>query len=165
MHRLAAAAFAALITFPALAAELPTLPHPNITPGSLNPAVTQENIASTICDHGWTKTIRPPASFTNRLKRQQMVQYGYPSEMDPRQLEEDHRVPLELGGHPTDPANLWPESWNGPRGAHAKDRIETAVKRDVCAGRLTLRQGQAIFLGDWWEEGERRYPASGRHRK
>ena len=35
------------------------------TPGVLNPDVTQANIDSTICVHGWTRTIRPPTSYTN----------------------------------------------------------------------------------------------------
>ena len=30
------------------------------SPGVLNPDITQQNIAATICKHGWTKTIRPP---------------------------------------------------------------------------------------------------------
>ena len=33
---------------------------PRRTPGVLNPDVTQANIRSTICKHGWTSTIRPP---------------------------------------------------------------------------------------------------------
>jgi hypothetical protein len=42
------------------------------TPGVLNPDVTQRNINSTICVHGWTKTIRPPTSDTNARKEEQM---------------------------------------------------------------------------------------------
>src|SRR2546430_10753381 len=30
---------------------------------------------STICLHGWTKTIRPPTSYTNALKQKQMREY------------------------------------------------------------------------------------------
>ncbi len=41
--------------------------------------------------------------------------------------EEDHMLPLELGGHPTDPANLWPQSWDGENGAHAKDKLENKL--------------------------------------
>jgi hypothetical protein len=46
------------------------------TPGVLNPDVTQANIGSTVCRHGWTSTIRPPSSYTDDLKRRQMRQYG-----------------------------------------------------------------------------------------
>jgi len=39
----------------------PVLPNSHVTPGALNPSVTQANIHSTICVRGYTKTIRPPA--------------------------------------------------------------------------------------------------------
>jgi hypothetical protein len=132
----------------------PSSAPPVPAPGALNPEVTQQNIAFTICMSGWSARIRPPASFTDRLKLEQMPFYGYPPGTNPKSLEEDHREPLEVGGAPRDPRNLWPEPWNQ---AQAKDRLETAVKRDVCAGRLTLRAGQAIFLGDFWHEYQLRF--------
>lgn len=141
--------FAALL----LSASSPSNPDPDITPGALNSEVTQANIRQTICASGFTKTVRPPASFTNKLKQKQFLEYGI-SNGDPRAYEEDHRVPLEIGGNPTDPRNLWPEPWPEAR---KKDRLETAVKRDVCAGALTLAQGRSIFLGDFWVEYRRRF--------
>ena len=77
------------------------------TPGVVNPDVTQATIAETICRRGWTRTIRPPVDYTNELKLEQMKAYrraGSPSD-----YQEDHLISLELGGHPTDPRNLWPE--------------------------------------------------------
>lgn len=138
-----------LLPLPAIAADLP---DPVLTPGAINPDVTQDNIAGTICKRGWTATIRPPVSYTNRLKRSQL-----PAGEIPRDYEEDHRVPLECGGHPTDPRNLSPEPWDGAFGAHAKDRLENAARRDVCAGRITLEDCQAIFMGDWRGEYQRRF--------
>jgi hypothetical protein len=44
-------------------------PDPETTPGVINPEVTQANIQQTICVKGWTTTIRPPASYTNSLKK------------------------------------------------------------------------------------------------
>src|SRR5205823_948469 len=79
------------------------------TPGVLNPDVTQQNIVATICKPGWTKTIRPPTDYTNALKLKQMRDYGVAG--SPTQYQEDHLVSLELGGHPTDPRNLWPEPY------------------------------------------------------
>src|SRR5689334_15986180 len=46
------------------------------TPGATNPHVTQANIRTTICVVHWTTTIRPPVSYTNALKRQQLVTLG-----------------------------------------------------------------------------------------
>src|SRR5438093_1291216 len=53
------------------------LPNPGRTPGTINPDVTQANLATTICSSGWTQTVRPPAGYTNALKLAQLVQYGY----------------------------------------------------------------------------------------
>ena len=33
------------------------LPDPRLTPGALNPGVTQESIGDTICVAGWTRTV------------------------------------------------------------------------------------------------------------
>ena len=107
------------------------------TPGVLNPDVTQANIAATICTHGWTKTIRPPTDYTNELKLKQMREYGVGG--SPSAYQEDHLISLELGGHPTDPRNLWPEPY--PRAA-AVDRIENELNAKVCAGSLSLRAAQ-----------------------
>lgn len=121
---------------------------PASSPGAVSSVVSQASIRTTICVSGYTATVRPAAGYTDALKRQQMASEGLPG---PTSLyEEDHRVPLEVGGNPTSPLNLWPEPWDGPHGAHAKDTIENRVHKDVCSGTLTLAQGQAVFLGDWW---------------
>jgi hypothetical protein len=107
------------------------------TPGVLNPDVTQESIDSTICVHGWTKTIRPPTSYTNALKRKQMSEYGVGGSLSDYQ--EDHLISLELGGHPTDPRNLWPEPY--PRASDV-DSIENELNAQVCSGDLSLESAQ-----------------------
>ena len=107
------------------------------TPGVLNPDVTQGNINSTICLHGWTKTIRPPTSYTNALKQKQMREYGVAGSLSDYQ--EDHLISLELGGHPTDPRNLWPEPY--PRASEV-DSIENDLNARVCSGALSLKSAQ-----------------------
>src|SRR6266542_3816982 len=72
---------------------------PTHTPGARYYKVTQATIASTICVKGWTKTIRPPASYTTALKKQQLAAWNY-VDQNPRHYEEDHLVSLELGGAP-----------------------------------------------------------------
>ncbi len=111
---------------------------PRRTPGVLNPDVTQANIRSTICRHGWTSTIRPPESYTDALKIRQMRQYHETGSTSDYQ--EDHLISLELGGSPTDPRNLWPEPY--PR-ASQMDQTENELNAQVCSGQLTLAQGQA----------------------
>src|SRR6266576_3947408 len=107
------------------------------TPGVLNPDVMQANIDSTICVTGWTKTIRPPTSYTNDLKRKQMREYGVGGAL--ADYQEDHLISLELGGHPTDPRNLWPEPY--PRASEV-DSIENELNAKVCSGQLSLAEAQ-----------------------
>jgi hypothetical protein len=113
------------------------LADPVRTPGVINPDVTQANIGSTICRHGWTRTIRPPVEYTNALKMRQMRAYAETGSSSDYQ--EDHLVSLELGGHPTDPRNLWPEPY--PRASEV-DRIENELNAKVCGGSLSLSDAQ-----------------------
>jgi hypothetical protein len=108
-----------------------------LTPGALNPAVTQATIRSTICRHGWTATVRPPSEYTDELKREQMRLYRRAGSL--HEYQEDHLISLELGGHPTDPRNLWPEPY--PRAA-AVDSIENQLNAAVCSGHMTLADAQ-----------------------
>lgn len=133
-----------------LAALSQAVPNPRMTPGALNPDVTQATIHSTICVSGYTRTIRPNAHYTERLKREQIAAYGY-SDRRMRDYEEDHLISLELGGSPTDPRNLWPEPHHvvGGWGSYAKDRLENKLKHLVCKGRLSLADAQRAIANDW----------------
>ncbi len=136
------------------AGHLPGEPDPSLTPGATNPAVTQDTIGSTICVSGWTATVRPPSSYTTDLKRQQIAQYGY-GDTNLADYEEDHLIPLELGGAPSDPRNLWPEPYTvslpdgTPDGARVKDQLENTLKAMVCAGELPLATAQREIATDW----------------
>ena len=168
-------------------------PDPVRTPGAANPQVTQENIGDTICSRrSSTKLIRPPAGYTGRLKRKQLREYGdivrqaraqlvnpgtgkvdttrcVARSDNPACYEEDHLIPLEDGGDPTDPRNLWPEAYNTRAGgtimgARQKDVVEGFVHDEICYGipyskkssyipamtSITLRRGQEILAGDWY---------------
>lgn len=120
------------------------LPDPTCTPGVADPRVTQTNIGQTICVAGYTATVRPPQSYTSRLKRQQMTQYGFTDSISAH--EEDHLISLELGGAPSDPKNLWPEPGKSP---NAKDKVENLLHSRVCAGQITLAEAQRAIASDW----------------
>jgi len=109
----------------------------------LNPKVTQATITTTVCVVGWTTTIRPPVSYTNALKKQQL--FGK-SDQNMSDYEEDHWIPLELGGNPTDTHNLWPELWPD---AHKKDAQENADHKAVCANTMTLLAAQLDMYKNW----------------
>lgn len=130
--------------------ESTALPNPRLTPGALNPAVTQADIHRTICVRGYTKTIRPPEDYTERLKREGIREYGY-TDHRLRDYEEDHLISLELGGSPTSPANLWPEPHHvvGGWGSYTKDRLENRLHALVCHGRISLADAQHEIATDW----------------
>jgi hypothetical protein len=72
-------------------------------------------------------------SYTNALKIKQMPIYELGG--SPALYEEDHLIPLELGGAPRNPKNLWPE----PRTqARKSDPLETRLKRRVCKRSISL---------------------------
>ena len=108
-----------------------------LTPGVLNPDVTQATIAETICKHGWTSTIRPPSDYTTGLKRKQMREYGRTGSLSG--FQEDHLISLELGGHPSDPRNLWPQPY--PRASDV-DQDENRLNDLVCSGQISLAEAQ-----------------------
>jgi hypothetical protein len=126
------------------AANGQTLPDPDCTPGAISPKVTPDTLATTICRTGYTKSIRPPASITEIEKRANAAAYGYTGSL--RDVEYDHLVPLELGGDPNDPRNLWVEPGASP---NPKDGVESRLHERVCEGAVSLAAAQQAIATDW----------------
>ena len=148
-------ALALAFTLPAFASDLP---DSAVTPGATNPDITQENIRQTVCVKGFTKTIRPPAYFTNKLKKRQMREYGY-TDTNPKHYEEDHLIALSIGGAPNDEKNLWPEPRKSEWGANKKDQLEFVMYRMVCAHELTLAEAQHAMATNWIEAWKQYVPS------
>jgi hypothetical protein len=121
---------------PAFAEDLP-----------INPAVTQETIGGTICVPGWTKAQRPSGRYTGRLKVDLIRREGLPEELLV-DFQLDHKIPLALGGAPSDPRNFVLQPWDE---ADDKDRVEVCLARAVCAGRITLESARRRIWKDWRE--------------
>jgi hypothetical protein len=119
------------------------LPNASLTPGAV--ATTNTYL---VC-HRSTRAIRPPAAYTDALKRAQIAQYGF-ADTSLADYEEDHLVPLELGGDPRDPRNLWPESRLTHPGAAQKDKVEHALHEQVCFGGLALTVAQHEIATNWY---------------
>lgn len=130
------------------AAHAGDLPDRNISPGAIDPHVTQENLHQTVCVKGYTKTVRPPMYYTNDLKKKQIAQYGY-ADTNPTHYEEDHVVALSIGGHPTDPRNLFPQPRNSEWGADKKDELELRLMNLVCRGEVPLAEAQNAMATNW----------------
>ena len=121
-----------------------SLPDPRCTPGAIDPAVTQSNIAQTICRSGYSESVRPPESVTEAEKRSSLLAYG-----DRRPLhyyEYDHLVSLELGGARNDPRNLWPEPGASP---NPKDSLEDRLHARVCDHQMRLAAAQQAIARNW----------------
>ena len=125
------------------------LPDPACTPGAVDPRVSQANVGATICVAGYTKTVRPPASVTNAIKRRAIPAYGSYDGPQLGNYELDHLISLELGGAPADEANLWPEAHGGGHGSEAKDAVENYLHKRVCAGQTSLADAQRMIATDW----------------
>ena len=96
-----------------------SLPDSGSTPGAIDPAVTQANIAS-------------------------LRSYGDHHPL--HAYEYDHLVSLELGGAPNDPRNLWPEPGASP---NPKDSLEDRLHARVCDHQMTLASAQRAIAQNW----------------
>lgn len=98
-----------------------------------------------------TNSIRPSTSYTNKLKIQGMIDYGYP--LNSSLVEEDHLGAITDKFDPKDPKNLWPQFWdlnvNGfNAGAHTKDKLEVKIHKLLCNKTISFNEAQVCF-SDW----------------
>lgn len=128
------------------------LPDAKLTPEATNPDITQANISQNICNTKWsTSSIRPSSSYTTKLKISQLANgYAVNGDTATADYEEDHLISLELGGNPTDPANLWPESYKTTPNAKDKDTVENWLHKQVCSGAMTLAEAQREIATNWY---------------
>jgi hypothetical protein len=124
------------------------LPRHDLTPGAMDPRVTQSNIRNTICRPGYTATVRPSFEYTNAMKHRLMRLYGVSGSIHDYEL--DHLIPLELGGCPKCEANLWPEPRSVFPGASEKDEVESYLHEQVCSGAMRLAEAQQQIAADWY---------------
>lgn len=113
------------------------MPDPALTPG----AVLTADVAK-VCAPGFARAAR----HTSRAVKL-AIYAAYRVAPDSGRYEIDHLIPLALGG--ADVAeNLWPQRY-GDGNAAEKDRLENFLHREVCAGKLPLREAQAEIATDW----------------
>jgi hypothetical protein len=124
-----------------------------------NPAVTQETIGETICVPGYTKTVRPPVAFTNKIKFALMKKVGIPRE-DSALIELDHACALTDGCAGDDPRNLRLQLLGSPDDYFAATtKRETDKLRTKFGGETqdfqdeVARREAAGTLGRTWPDG------------
>jgi len=150
------ATLALAFSSPAWASDLP---DPSLTPSAVNPNITQSNIQQTVCVKGYTKTIRPPSHFTNKLKKRQIREYGY-ADRNPKHYEEDHLIALSIGGASHDPRNLWPEPRISEWGAKKKDQLEFVLYKMVCRQEISLAEAQLAMVSNWIDAWKKYVPSN-----
>ena len=114
-------------------------PDTTCTPGAVDPDVTQENYLVLVCAPGYADKVRPAAQYLEDLKLRQMKWYRLTQ--SPEEIEMSYVVPLELGGAPRDPRNLWP----APKTNAYKEIIPAilaTIRRRACSAEITLAEAQ-----------------------
>ncbi len=141
--------------------------------GDVNPEITQENVLTTVCVAGYTKSERSgktAAAGPAPTAKMKAAVYGRDG-MKPATArvngkkvvtccEVDHLISLELGGK-NSLANLWAEpykEWYLPNadalGAREKDQVEDYLHRAICKqpgdpGWMSLADAQKAIAGNW----------------
>lgn len=164
-----------IISFNTFADTLPIYPNDKLTPGAVDPTVTEDSIINHTFS---TKTVRLVPSFViiDVYKKYGIVKNTGTCGKTSEHCEVDHRVSCENGGicgllkdangkAINDPkrvalleSNLWPQIYEGkvddPNrlkicGAHAKDKLENKLASLVRSRTITLKQDQEVLMGDW----------------
>ncbi len=148
MRRLVFTACAVLFATAASGAEESYLPNNAATPGVVNHKVKAGTIKQTICRPSWVKSAQPSARTLASQKSRLVKHARYGADVA-KNFDVDHRIPIEVGGDARDPKNLWLQPLNIQWNALVKNKLETYVQTEVCAGRMKLADGQAIFQRDW----------------
>lgn len=154
-------------TTPATARQSPAseLPDPQLTPGAVRASASLPGcptdyttdgllhvphgcpgpvtIPEVCATHG-TRQFRRTAGVT---KRSVCAAYGI-SAADCPGYEDDHLIPLELGGSDAR-ENHWPQPWGSEWDAGRKDWLENELRRLVCGGALPIERAWRCVAEEW----------------
>jgi hypothetical protein len=122
-------------------------PDIRCTPGAADPAVTQSDIATTICLPGYAASVSPAAAVIAPYFLRALKDYG----MSPAPtIQFDYLIPISLGGASAT-ANLWPEpnAAAATNSSNPKDLVETELNTAVCVGTITLAAAVQAIDTDW----------------
>lgn len=106
--------------------------------GRINAQMTEQLICASSFRTGRYRHV------TAKMKRA-ICQRDHATPCDGKHFEIDHLIPIEIGGSNL-PDNLWAEPIEQAR---IKDKLENRLRRDVCAGKLTLIEAQQCIAKDW----------------
>lgn len=128
-------------------AEVPLLPNPTLTPGTINPQAT----AAVICKPGYTAGVDAQGNKVRDVSAatKKRVFKNYNLDAKSGNFEVDHLISLQLGGS-NDVGNLWPQSYvSQPYNARMKDNLENVLHDLICAKKLDLKTAQKEIATNW----------------
>ncbi|MEW6706775.1 MAG: hypothetical protein AB1430_18150 [Pseudomonadota bacterium] len=134
----------------ALLAACSSAPRPaaEVPAALLNPSVTPQNVQQTICVPAYAASVMPPEAQLRGVMLEIMQRAG----MDPALAGSyvlDHRIPVGLGGHPSERANLQILERGGAYGAQRKQALQRRLLLRVCENKMGLREAQAAMYPEW----------------
>lgn len=123
-------------------------PNSALTPGATDPRVTPRNVRKTICAANYAASMQPAAAYASRIMQRQLARY-HAADTDSADYTLDYVVPIELGGDPDAPSNMWPMPNSQSPGPQEKQRAAAYLHDQVCAGAMSLDAAQHAMLNDW----------------
>jgi hypothetical protein len=146
---------------PVTATSAVPLPDAKATPGVADPDAVADlsksphmvnGVERNICASDFrTAPIRSTIVNFEKLKKESCTAYAVTA--CDAHVEGDHLISLENGGCKDCLGNLWPEPVDVPGvvGYHTKDIVENRTHELICAGKVTLAQGQRGLANDWYQ--------------
>ena len=119
------------------------LPDRARTAGAAVPGATRR----IVCAYRYSRRVRPPLSYTEPLKRRLLDAYGDAGQ--PLAAFQLDLISISIGGAPRTLTNLWPERSGSIDGYQAKHRVEPAIARALCSGKVNLHAAQDAIARDW----------------
>ena len=118
-------------------------------PGQLDAGVAG-HIGQTICDESWvaaaTRLDPSPA-----IKDELLIEYRLPG--NPVTYTVAHVIPVQDGGSPTSPRNLYPLALTGYGGQETHTAVAEMLNDEICDHEITVAQAARTLEGDWLSRG------------
>ena len=122
---------------------------PGCAPGEIDSAVPGHT-AQTICNAAWLANAnRLQASL--ETKDQLLIEYSLPG--SPVTYVAARVIPVEDGGSPTSPLNLYPLPLNGWGGQETRALVAGELHEEICAHETTVAEAAKLLAGDWLAKG------------